>query len=208
VDEIETTVIADPAEGAAKVHAWAGAAGIRTSQAKAGEQRSSGAVSWDVLWPDPAFQNPGAAKPKSTSKRRTHAPSHGGEEGSGPNNASVVLHVRTTTRDGTVTMLLTGDIEPPAQQALLAAHHDDGALTAAILKVPHHGSKYQDPAFIAAVHPRAALISVGEDNTYGHPAPATLALAAATGARVFRTDHDGTVLVVGPASRLTVVSRG
>jgi competence protein ComEC len=103
-----------------------------------------------------------------------------------------------------VTLLLTGDIEPPAQQALLARNPD---LAADILKVPHHGSSHQDPDLVARVRPRAAVISVGKGNTYGHPAPRTLTLAASTGARVFRTDDDGTVLVVGPASRLRVVLR-
>jgi competence protein ComEC len=219
VDEIETTTVADPPEGAAKVRAWAQAAGVRTSQATAGEKRSYGPVSWDVLWPDPALASsvppaPGAAKGSGKAKakrkgnsRTSHSsrtPSHGGDEGSGPNNASVVLHIRSATRDGPVTMLLTGDIEPPAQQALLAAHPD---LASDIFKVPHHGSTYQDPDLVAAVRPRASIISVGAGNTYGHPAARTLTLAASTGARVFRTDRDGTVVVVGPASRLEVVLR-
>jgi competence protein ComEC len=203
-------VLGDPPDGAAKVRGWAAAARVRTTAARAGEKRSYGAVSWDVLWPDATLQDaqslpkPGGGRVKPKSSRRSRTSSHGGEEGSAPNNSSVVLHVRIATRDGPVTMLLTGDIEPPTQQALLATHLD---LASDVLKVPHHGSRYQDPAFFAAVRPRAALVSVGEGNTYGHPAPATLALAASAGARVFRTDRDGTVLVVGPASRLTVVVR-
>ncbi len=89
-------------------------------------------------------------------------------EGSAPNNASVVLQVQTRG----VTLLLAGDIEPPAQQALLASGVD---LASDVLKVPHHGSRYQDPGFWAAVHPRVAVVSVGEGNTYGHPDPGLLA---------------------------------
>lgn len=218
VGEIETSVLADPAEGAAKVRAWAESAHIRVTAAIAGEKRRCGPLSWEVLWPDPAqlATLPGEAaqadqnarradggKAKARSSRRSRT-SRGGEEGSAPNNASVVLHVRVATRDGPVSLLLTGDIEPPAQQALLAAHLD---LASDILKVPHHGSRYQDPAFVAAVRPRTAVISVGTDNTYGHPAPATLALAASTGARVFRTDRDGEIVVFGSAGHLRVLLR-
>jgi competence protein ComEC len=146
---------------------------------------------------------------KPGSKGRSHAHSHadphgGGEEGSGPNNSSVVLAVRIATRDGPVRVLLTGDIEPPAQQAVLAAHPD---LAADILKVPHHGSAHQDPDLFAAAHPRVAVVSVGAGNTYGHPAPRTLDLAAGAGARVFRTDRDGQIVVFGTAARLRVATR-
>ncbi|NUP50953.1 MAG: MBL fold metallo-hydrolase, partial [Catenulispora sp.] len=149
VAEIETTDDPDPPRGVTEVATWAHAAGIRTSQAAAGERREYGPLSWDVLWPDPTA-NPASAnsadparparpehpeQPRSKAKHRTHSKTHGGsgEEGSGPNNSSIVLSVRITTRDGPVRVLLTGDIEPPAQQAVLAAHPD---LAADILKVP------------------------------------------------------------------------
>ncbi|GAA1963708.1 hypothetical protein GCM10009838_21030 [Catenulispora subtropica] len=154
-------------------------------------------MSWDVLWPDPA------AVPPPKHNHRSRASPHRREEGSGPNNASVVLHVTIATRDGPVRLLLTGDIEPPAQQAVLAAHPD---LAADVLKVPHHGSAHQDPDLFTAVHPRLAVISVGAGNTYGHPASRTLDLAATAGARVFRTDRDGQIVVFGTASRLRVAT--
>ena len=72
------------------------------------------------------------------------------------------------------------------------------------MRLPHHGSAHQDPDLFAAVHPRVAVISVGKGNTYGHPAPRTVELAAGAGARVFRTDSDGQVVVFGTASRLRV----
>lgn len=72
----------------------------------------------------------------------------------------------------------------------------------------HYGSAYQDPYLIAVVRPRVSIISVGAGNTYGHPADKALALSASNGARVFRTDRDGAVAVVGPAGRLRVVLRG
>lgn len=214
VAEMETTNDPDPPRGAAEVAAWAGSAGVPTSVATAGEHRQFGPVSWDVLWPDPNASPPltppiQPPDPAHKTRRRGHhqaraSPRGGGEEGSGPNNSSVVLQVTVATRDGPVRLLLTGDVEPPAQAAILAAHPD---LAADVLKVPHHGSAHQDPNLFAAIHPRVAVISVGKGNTYGHPAPRTIALAATAGARVFRTDEAGQVVVFGTASRLRVAMR-
>lgn len=209
VTEIETTDDPDPPRGVSEITAWANAAQVPTSMAAAGEHRQFGPVSWDVLWPDPSVSPPIPPEPGSKSRRRGRrqaraSPRGGGEEGSGPNNSSVVLQVTVATRDGPVRLLLTGDIEPPSQAAILAAHPD---LAADVLKVPHHGSAHQDPDLFAAVHPRVAVISVGKGNTYGHPAPRTLALASGAGARVFRTDEDGQVVVFGTAGRLQVAMR-
>jgi competence protein ComEC len=66
-----------------------------------------------------------------------------------------------------------------------------------VLKVAHHGSAYQDPELIRRAAPRVALISVGADNTYGHPAPTTVAALRAGGAVVLRTDRDGSLAVAG-----------
>jgi competence protein ComEC len=82
------------------------------------------------------------------------------------------------------------------------------ALAADVFKVPHHGSRDQLPALATAVAPRVALVSVGANNDYGHPAPSTLSTLTGLGAVVARTDTDGDIAVVGPADRLTVVRRG
>ncbi|MFG1943603.1 ComEC/Rec2 family competence protein [Nonomuraea sp. NPDC048826] len=121
-------------------------------------------------------------------------------EGSAANNASVVLHVRW--RSGSA--LLSGDIESEAQDRLLRG----GLPQADVLKVPHHGSPRQVPAFFAAVHARAALVSVGADNGYGHPAPSTLGLLHHSGARVYRTDKSGDLAIVDQGNGLAVVARG
>jgi competence protein ComEC len=118
-----------------------------------------------------------------------------------PNNASVVLLVE---RSG-VRMLLGGDIEPAAQRALLGAESQN--LRADVLKVPHHGSRYQEPAFLAAVAPRVAITSVGLDNDYGHPSAATEDAIRDLGAEMRRTDRDGDVAVVGTSDSLRVVTR-
>ena len=83
-----------------------------------------------------------------------------------------------------------GDIEPEAQRDLLARGVD---VRATVLKVPHHGSDHQEPAFLAAVGARVALTSVGADNTYGHPSARTLGQLTGAGAVSFRTDLHGDV---------------
>ncbi|HEY2983395.1 MAG TPA: ComEC/Rec2 family competence protein, partial [Jatrophihabitantaceae bacterium] len=108
---------------------------------------------------------------------------------SDPNNSSLVL--RATVRG--VRILLPGDAEIEAQQSMLAAGVD---VRADVLKVPHHGSAYSDARFLAAVHARLAVISVGLHNDYGHPSPLLLAELAKLGMPVRRTDRDGDVAVV------------
>lgn len=122
---------------------------------------------------------------------------------SDPNNNSIVI--RATVRG--VAVLLTGDAEVELQRALLAQAAHAG-LRAEVLKVPHHGSPYQEPAFLDAVDPRVALVTVGPDNTYGHPHPPLLDRLAGGGARVLRTDRDGDVAAVLDDGALAVVTRG
>lgn len=113
----------------------------------------------------------------------------GEADGTEINNASLVIMASTPA--GRV--LFTGDVELAAQSDLIASGED---LRADVLKVPHHGSRYTLPAFIAAVEPRIAVISVGADNPYGHPNRTTLGLLRATGALVVRTDLGGDAAIL------------
>ncbi|MEW2382916.1 ComEC/Rec2 family competence protein [Micromonospora sp. NPDC047707] len=122
---------------------------------------------------------------------------------SDPNNNSLVLLATV----GGVRILLAGDAETEEQRALLD-RPPPGGLRTHVLKVAHHGSAYQDPAFLDAVRPAVALVPVGAGNTYGHPNPAVLGRLARAGARVLRTDVDGDVAVVVRPSGLAVVTRG
>jgi competence protein ComEC len=117
-----------------------------------------------------------------------------------PNDASVVM---LATVSG-VRILLGGDAEPPSQEGIAQAWP---GLRADVLKVPHHGSRYQDPAFLRSLGARLALISVGVDNDYGHPAPETLSVLQQTGAEVLRTDLDGDLVVSVVDGRLGVSHR-
>lgn len=105
------------------------------------------------------------------------------------NNNSVVARVTY----GQFVVLLVGDIEKPAERRLVASGAD---LTATVLKVPHHGSSGAgDAAFLEAVSPEVAIISVGE-NDFGHPSRTTLRRLASVGARVYRTDQRGHVTIL------------
>ena len=117
-----------------------------------------------------------------------------------PNNASVVLLADL----GQVRTLLTGDVEPAAQSTIMAAEAPVGV---DVIKVPHHGSRFQDPGLIAWSGARVALVSVGAQNSYGHPAPETIAAWQAAGAIVARTDEGGDLAVVNTAGELGVVMK-
>ena len=107
----------------------------------------------------------------------------------GPNNASVVLLVEVRG----VRILLSGDVEPEAQAELARAWP---GLAVDVLKIPHHGSRFQDLDFLTGLHAEVAVASVGEDNDYGHPSAEVLEPLEESGADVYRTDEDGTVVVV------------
>jgi len=90
-------------------------------------------------------------------------------------------------------MLFMGDAGFQAEQRLLESGDN---LRANVLKVGHHGSAYSSaPSFVAAVHPRFAIISVGRHNLFGHPAAATLGALLNAGADSYRTDRCGAVSV-------------
>ena len=106
------------------------------------------------------------------------------------NLASTVLSVRV----GAARVLFTGDAEGPEEDWLL--EHSPEALRADILKVGHHGSSTSTTrAFLDAVHPRVALVSVGAHNTYGHPSASVLQALSDAGATTLRTDKLGTVVL-------------
>jgi len=91
-------------------------------------------------------------------------------------------------------MLFTGDAGVAAEERFLNEGID---LHADVLKVGHHGSAYSSfPAFIAAVHPKYAIISVGRHNMFGHPAPVTIETLQRYGARIYRTDQNAAVSLI------------
>ena len=126
-------------------------------------------------------------------------PPPGGMPAGDDNANSVVLRLVW----GQASFLLTGDIETEVEEQLLRSGRP---LAAQVLKVAHHGSGGSTGAeFLAAVEPRYAVISVGAENRFGHPAPAVLARLAASGeTAVLRTDQEGTVEFVTDGERMWV----
>ena len=111
------------------------------------------------------------------------------EESSEYNDMSVVVKARYKE----TAFLFTGDLEKTGEQLLLSSGAD---LKADVLKVGHHGSSTStSPDFLRAVDPRAAVISCGANNEFGHPHKEILSLLEDAGVRVLRTDLDGTVTI-------------
>ncbi|HUQ57953.1 DNA internalization-related competence protein ComEC/Rec2 [Lentzea sp.] len=163
----------EPAWAWREVKAQARAHGVRVVEPKAGERFALPGLEMEVLGP----RRPPVAQDANTTV----------------NDYSLVL--KAHTRAGRV--LLTGDVELAGQAALLGERD----LGAEVLKVPHHGSRYSLPAFLEAVKPRVALVSVGEGNRYGHPSPHVIDVLRAGGALVLRTDKDGDLAVL-PGNRI------
>jgi competence protein ComEC len=120
-----------------------------------------------------------------------------------PNEASTVASVEY----GSTRFLLMGDAER-AEEAWLVDHASSD-LKADVLKVGHHGSSTSSTdAFLKAVQPSLAVISVGADNIYGHPSQDVIASLARVGARTVRTDMVGTIVVRSDGTRLTYEASG
>ena len=177
VAQVLATPVREPREEADAADAVLADAQLRAEPVTAGDHRVIGDLDLRLLWP----------------RRRIASDSV-------PNNASVVLVATLRGRR----ILLTGDIEPPAQSAVAAELR---SVLFDVVKVPHHGSRFQSPLLPAWAPASIALVSVGADNDYGHPAAETLEAWSRAGALVARTDLLGDVAVVDAAGRLGVVPR-
>ncbi len=114
------------------------------------------------------------------------------------NDDSIVLEL--LWRD--VSIVLTGDIGAEVERAI-APQFQPAPLR--VIKVPHHGSlTSSSSAFVQALAPRVAVVSVGRSNHFGHPAPAVLQRYQEVQAEVFRTDRDGAVTVDTDGTSLDV----
>ena len=115
------------------------------------------------------------------------------------NQASVVMLLK----HGDMKFLFTGDIDQEIEATVIARNTP---IAAEVLKVAHHGSIYSSSgSFLSAVNPDEAVISVGV-NSYGHPAPEVIANLELVGARVWRTDQQGTILMYSNGISVTVVA--
>ena len=116
------------------------------------------------------------------------------------NSYSVVIKLEY----GNVSFLFTGDAHADSEKEMLAKGYN---LKADVLKVGHHGSNTSSSiAFFQAVSPKYAVISVGVGNSYGHPNPVALTNLAAIGAKVYRTDLNGSVVITTDGTNIQVSS--
>jgi competence protein ComEC len=141
------------------------ASGATPMRIAAGAEVRSGALRLEVVWPPPQLLSQPLA-------------------GADPNVQALVILARWRS----FTMLLSADAEAEAVPI------DPGPID--VLKVAHHGSEDAGlAALLDRTRPRLAVISVGADNSYGHPTATTLGILASHGVRTLRTDEDGTVTI-------------
>jgi len=108
----------------------------------------------------------------------------------GANDWSIVLYLSFKQ----FSALFSGDLEAKGELALLS----DGLLDDVdLLKVAHHGSKSSTTAdFLKVIRPEISVVSVGKNNSYGHPSPQIIDLLEETGSLILRTDESGSVHIV------------
>lgn len=179
VGEVATGLLSPADDRIDAVRDVVAAAGVELTTLAAGDTRTVGTAVVEVLAPEPGDATPSAD----------------------PNALSLVARV---TQQG-LRLLLTGDLGADTESRLLSRGLD---LRADVLKVPHHGSGDADPDFLAATGAQVGLVSVGTDNSYGHPTARLLDWLAADAMRVYRTDLDGDLAVVGDEGEWGVAVRG
>jgi competence protein ComEC len=121
-----------------------------------------------------------------------------GKELKDSNDSSIILNLVFNESD----FLFTGDISNQAEKEIIAV--SETAITAEVLKVAHHGSKYSTSnEFLENVKPEIAVISVGK-NSYGHPTPETLQKLENFGIKVLRTDTKGDIEIVSDGNNIII----
>ena len=184
VDAVMEPGMAGPGPGYRAWQAELRVRGTKAGRLSTGDRFTLDGIAFGVLWPD-----------------RGSVPSQPADTGTAINNVSIVL-LGTFGRER---FMLAGDIEEAIDPVLLGR----GLPSAEVLKVAHHGSRTSSTAaFLEAVRPRIGLVSVGQRNPYGHPAPATIDRLRAHRVQVLRTDVDGTVEVSLDGIRATARAEG
>ena len=171
----------EPLFESARVASWLkkSAATIATRGLSVKLASNRGSVTVRVLWPDGA----------------THAFNVLPGDGSAINNSSVAVEIASPD----FSLFAGGDLEPSVQSEILSSvRHVD------IYKVSHHGSVYQDEAFMERLSPAISMISVGAGNTYGHPAQQTIAALVRLRSKIYRTDKSGGIAITARAHHFNV----
>jgi len=193
LDRYRIGAIAEPG----MIGAGAGDAAYRRRLAELGQQ-SRVLAAGDTLWLDGIRMDVEWPLPGTVPLRPP-------DSGTGVNNVSIVLDVSFGSRR----IVLAGDVEEQIDPQLLAAGIADQLGPLDVLKVAHHGSRTATTdTFIERTRPRIAVVSAGWGNPYGHPSPATVARLVESGARLFRTDIDGSVEISTNGTDLVVSAVG
>lgn len=122
-----------------------------------------------------------------------------GNNSSDLNSTSIVLKMTY----GDVSFLFTGDATNKVESQIKSKD-----ISADVLKVGHHGSETSSTvSFLEKVNPKYAVIQVGKNNTYNHPRQQTLDRLEKIGARVYRTDEDGTVIASTDGKEITFITQ-
>jgi len=160
--------------------------GLRPERLKTGDRLVLDDATLRVLWPDDGRTRPSGLDPSAADNRKA-------------NDSSIVFLGEFEDRR----FLLTGDAEDDVDPVLVAR----GVPRVDMLKVAHHGSgTASSDGLLAALRPGVAVVSVGADNTYGHPAAATIQRLLAHAGKVLRTDQAGAVETVLGAEAVSVTS--
>lgn len=146
-------------------------AGATVSEVSRGERGTLGDLSWEVLWP-PARK--GSAEPG--------------------NAASVTMRFDGTGQcsGGCLSSIFLGDLGKESQSRMFGAAHPSPV---DVVKVAHHGSADQSPRLYERLKARLGIVSVGAQNTYGHPTDRLLGVLSSVGTRITRTDLEGMIVV-------------
>jgi len=152
------------------------AGGARIIHGMQGLQGKLGDASWTVLWPAPGIPRMQSGNP-----------------------GSVTLYVQQPG----LTSLFLGDLGEDAQNALMASL---SVPLVDVVKVAHHGSADQSPGLYQRIEARIDLVSVGRENTYGHPTIKTLDLLHRLGGVVVRTDRQGMMAISNHGGELSIWS--
>ncbi len=173
IGEIVEPGMIGPGPGDAAFRQRLAETGRQTRIVAAGDHLTLDGIRMDALWPLPGT-----------------VPLRPPDSGTAINNVSIVLDVHFGDRR----MVLAGDVEQQIDPQLLAAGIAANGKPLDVLKVAHHGSgTATTDSFVEQMHPSVAVVSAGWGNPYGHPSPATVARLQQSGARVFRTDLDGSI---------------
>ncbi|HZK06118.1 MAG TPA: ComEC/Rec2 family competence protein [Actinomycetaceae bacterium] len=157
-----------PAGTVAWVRREAAAVGLEPEVAAAGESGTAGTLEWTAMWPRP------------------------GATSGDVNDLSLIVLFQAPSGH---TAMQLGDIGRDAQNALDSTMEDAGAGHVDVVAVAHHGAKQQSRDLAERLQPDVALVSVGFDNEYGHPAAEAIELYESVSGSVRRTDDWGDVVV-------------